>query len=234
MNKPIKLSLLVVSALVISLSLEAYGETLLESPKGEMTITDSPKKGVTNFTCLARRKCVAKTPAHWWVGTRGGLVRLNKDTFAVERVYTPADGLAGTPVTALAADGDVLWVGTFYGISQLDTKTDTIRTLWAPGYDWRFEFDDSRQHVWALSRHTVLLFEKSSGDVRTFELGENVVCVQREGSTLWTITRTGGSDCLLTRLETTTGEKITQSLELPDNANTRKLIVGEHELLSLA
>jgi len=174
--------------------------------------------------------CIVKTPGHWWVGSLGGLVRLDETTLEPQRVYGPADGLAGTRVTALAVEGDVLWVGTDGGVSRLNTKTGEIRTTYAKGYEWRFEFDKSDQCLWALSNYMVIRFDKNSDRPRVFSPSERYSSVVRDGKTLWAMTYDDSREYRLTCLNTATGVKKTTTVKLGELWGSVPLSVAKDDL----
>jgi len=198
-----------------------------------METTKVPLKGVENFTCLKAMSCIAKTPGHWWVGTQGGLVRLDEKTLTPERVYLPVDGLAGTRIWNLTVDGDAIWVGALGGVSRLDTKTDEIRTVRTDGYRWCFDFDKAGNRLWALSTTMVLCFDKNSDRPRVFALPSHTSDVVREGDALWSVTRKGDGKDQLRRLDTATGATKTRTgLDNPAAplAGPDELFVGKDNL----
>lgn len=230
MDERSKLSTLMVLVFLLILIHRSNAEMSARERHDDWIEISQPKKGVTNFTCLERKNCIAKTPAHWWVGTDGGLVRLNEETLGVERIYTTADGLSGTRVVDLAYDGDELWVGAYHGISRIDPDTDTIRTMASRGGFWRFELDDSTGDVWALSREEVLLYEKGSNRTASFVLGEDTVNVWREEKVLWAVARRNRTDYELIRWDCESEEITTHSLQSPDAGYIGRLIIGKREL----
>jgi len=189
------------------------------------------RNGVTNFTRLADKLCVARTPGRWWIGTLGGLVELDEESFHVRRVHTPAEGLVGTRVLNIAADGDILWVGTTAGISRLDTETGDILNIPALTYRRGFEFEKGQGYIWALSNDSAVCCESSSGRYRRFPLGDGIGEVVREGTTLW-----GAGDGHIIRLDTATGRKMAGEWSIPGPAATRlqRLFLGPREIWALA
>jgi hypothetical protein len=63
------------------------------------------------------RACVPLTGGDTLVGTAGGLVRIDPAGL-VRRVWTASDGLPGTRIDALIADGERVWVGTDAGVAE--------------------------------------------------------------------------------------------------------------------
>jgi len=204
-----------------------------EPPQPRVQVIAAPRKGITSFTCLEQKLCVARAADSWWVGTWGGLVRLNETTLAVQRVYTPADGLAGTPVLALATVGNALWVATTEGISRLDLKSGEIRSVYAGQYQWRLERDEPKKQVWALSGPMAIRFDEAMDKTWAFQLSERFASVAREGDTLWAIGHEKRQKYPLTRLDTTTGATKTESVDLGDSYHLAKFIVGPHDLWCL-
>lgn len=186
--------------------------------------------GVVNFTCLKSTRCVAKTAGHSWIGTLGGLVRLDDKALEPERVYTSADGLAGTRVTALGADGETLWIGTDGGVSQLDEETEAIRTARAEGFRWRFEFDRSSHELWAISHVSALCFPERLDKARLFLLSDRASSIAREGRTLWWMTWMKDDTYRLTRLDTASGARKTTELTASELRGPTRLVVGSRHL----
>jgi len=78
-----------------------------------------PAQARTVFTNTDEvRACLPLASGDTLVGTGGGLVRVDADGLA-RRVWTASDGLPGTRIDALVADGDRVWVGTDAGVAQL-------------------------------------------------------------------------------------------------------------------
>lgn len=63
------------------------------------------------------RACVPLPGGDTLAGTAGGLVRLDA-AGAVRRVWTASDGLPGTRIDAVVADGERVWVGTDAGVAE--------------------------------------------------------------------------------------------------------------------
>ena len=81
--------------------------------------TTAPAGARTVFTNTDEvRACLPVAGGDTLVGTGGGLVRVDA-AGAVQQVWTASDGLPGTRVDALVADGDRVWVGTDAGVAQL-------------------------------------------------------------------------------------------------------------------
>jgi hypothetical protein len=64
------------------------------------------------------RACLPLGGGDTLAGTAGGLVRLDAAGLA-QRVWTASDGLPGTRIDALVADGERIWVGTDAGVAEL-------------------------------------------------------------------------------------------------------------------
>jgi len=78
----------------------------------------SPAQARTVFTNTDEvRACLPMAGGDTLVGTGGGLVQVDADGLA-RHVWTASDGLPGTRVDALVADGDRVWVGTDAGIAR--------------------------------------------------------------------------------------------------------------------
>ena len=64
-----------------------------------------------------------------WIGTDNGLSRYDKKTGKIDN-FTKNDGLADNDVSAVAVDGDFIWVGTKWsGISRYDKTVNTWQTF---------------------------------------------------------------------------------------------------------
>lgn len=83
------------------------------------------------------RACLPLADGGVLVGTGGGLVRLGADGTR-RAVWTAADGLPGTRVELLAADGDGFWLGADDGGARLALAGDrlTVTQTWR-GRSWR-------------------------------------------------------------------------------------------------
>ena len=63
------------------------------------------------------RACLPLTGGDALAGTAGGLVQVDPAGVA-RRVWTASDGLPGTRIDALVADGERVWVGTDGGVAE--------------------------------------------------------------------------------------------------------------------
>ena len=187
-----------------------------------------PLAGVTNFTCTRDIRCLAKTSRHWWVGTSGGLARLNAETFALERLYTPADGLAGTVVISLLADGDALWVGCLGGVSRIAEDASTVRTVFHDRYRWHLDLDPSTGHVWAIYLDAVIRLDRGLERVVKYQLGKAICAAAREGKVLWVIRAVTGHErpCRVIRLDMETGQRQERHVQMPDFLGHLRLTIG--------
>lgn len=89
----------------IPAALAALGMTTLAQARTVFTNTDEV------------RACLPLAGGDTLVGTGGGLVRVDADGLS-RHVWTASDGLPGTRIDALVADGDRVWVGTDAGVAQ--------------------------------------------------------------------------------------------------------------------
>lgn len=64
------------------------------------------------------RACLPLAGGDTLAGTAGGLVRVDPAGLPL-RVWTASDGLPGTRIDALIADGERVWVGTDGGVAEL-------------------------------------------------------------------------------------------------------------------
>ncbi|HEU4732499.1 MAG TPA: hypothetical protein VFT22_31605, partial [Kofleriaceae bacterium] len=81
-------------------------------------MTATARAGVVFTSTDEVRACLPLPGGDTLVGTGGGLVRVDPAGLP-RRVWTASDGLPGTRIDALVADGDHLWVGTDAGIAEL-------------------------------------------------------------------------------------------------------------------
>jgi len=83
-----------------------------------MLAMTAPAAARTVFTSTDEvRACVPLAGGDTLVGTGGGLVRADAAGVA-RQVWTASDGLPGTRIDALVADGDRVWVGTDGGVAE--------------------------------------------------------------------------------------------------------------------
>ena len=194
------------TVLVVSLGpFTRAGEAPFGEERSSQAEAAAPRPGVVNYTCLKDATCIAQTPGHWWIGTLGGLACLDERSLRLKRLYSPADGLAGTPVTALLAEGATVWVATEDGISRLDTKTGQMRRAAAEGYHWRLEWDEAGDAGWAVSEETAVRFTKAMDQIRIFRLPRSGYRTIREQANLWTIRDEGFGNYRLIRVDTAAG-----------------------------
>jgi hypothetical protein len=79
----------------------------------------APAEARTVFTSTDEvRACLPLPGGDTLAGTGGGLVRIDAAGVA-QRVWTASDGLPGTRIDALVADGDGVWIGTDAGVARL-------------------------------------------------------------------------------------------------------------------
>jgi len=77
-----------------------------------------PARAAAVFTSTDEvRACLPLAGGDALVGTAGGLVRTDPDG-AARQVWTASDGLPGTRIDALVADGDHIWIGTEAGVAE--------------------------------------------------------------------------------------------------------------------
>ena len=73
-----------------------------------------------------------------WLGTEGGLVKVDRDNRQILKVYTMADGLINNKIVDIERSGDYLWVACQHeGISRLNLNTEQWR-----GYDVKSGLSD--------------------------------------------------------------------------------------------
>lgn len=95
------------------------GAATLGAALGAIIALTAPAQARTVYTNTDEvRTCLPLAGGDTLVGTGGGLVRVDA-TGAVRQVWTASDGLPGTRIDALVADGDRVWIGTDAGVAQL-------------------------------------------------------------------------------------------------------------------
>ena len=107
-----------------------------------------------------------------WVGTDGGLFRLDRQRGEVQ-FHAIALGLAATPdrtvqVWAMAEDGDgTLWIGTRYGLVRRRASGETVQYRIAPqaatDHVWALLFDPERR-LWMGHSSGLLIFRPGPAD----------------------------------------------------------------------
>ena len=149
-----------------------------------VAIYDSAGNPVTRVALGAAATSMTTLGGALWVGTPNGVYRVDSQGFAVSHLSCDQDlefeaKLRGsdtyTPdnrVGALAAQGDILWIGTHRDIRALDTKANQLRIFShdelgdASEHRWdRFLFDGRYVWVDTLERQTrgCLRFDPASG-----------------------------------------------------------------------
>jgi len=115
------------SSLELRLSGNTTREVLIPSNatirSAEVEISGLNLKGGAILTCIEDVTCIIydRYSDLFWYGTYGGLVRYDASTGSVI-AYTTTDGLSCPWVTCLAADNEVVYVGTKYGGVSLFLK----------------------------------------------------------------------------------------------------------------
>ena len=118
---------------------------------------------VTRILLNREVACLLAAPPHLWVGTHDGLFRIEPGQ------WVPVRAALGS-VSALAREGDQIWIGTRDGVSVLNRNTLSLRTftieqlgLKQPSAILRFAFDGGQ--VWADNEQEGLLRYDRAGDV---------------------------------------------------------------------
>ncbi|GAB4281123.1 MAG: hypothetical protein Kow0029_26090 [Candidatus Rifleibacteriota bacterium] len=120
------------SGIIRPVSCAAFdGKSLwLGSSKGVLNLTTPIEKlfseSVSNFINYTtvhglpsnRINAIIAHKGDIWVGTEAGLARISSDKI---QTVAPADGSIVPPIRALAASGDILWLGTEKGIQFINT-----------------------------------------------------------------------------------------------------------------
>lgn len=80
-------------------------------------------KPVVNYTCTQYPTCMRALGESLYIGTKGGLVELDRQTKVFRRLYTTADALPALYISALGGDNQWLIVGTSSGGVARDRLT---------------------------------------------------------------------------------------------------------------
>jgi len=101
-----------------------------------------------------------------WIGTAGGLVRMDDDGL---RVFTPEDGLPGNFIIALHEDSEGrVWVGTGFGLAgSLGERFEAISLLHLDEamYVYGIHTDPQRDSLWLATDRGLIRFDPASGDM---------------------------------------------------------------------
>ena len=167
--------------------------TLAGTPGPHAVKTFGPEDGWPGH---AVRAVAAGKDGSVWIATREGLFLWQGNAFVA---YQPADGLAGANTQSLLIDahgeGDV-WVGTSYGVQQLDTVSMT-RFSEGDGLDKGLIAriaSTADSNVWFIAASTTAGFKLSRFDGRQIDKlsatdglpgnNPNTLCTDRDGSLL--------------------------------------------------
>lgn len=114
--------------------------------------------------------CVTVNGNQVWAGTAHGLALIENGR--LKKVFTPADGLAGSAVMSVAVDkqtGDV-WIGTFGGLSRYSAGTFTNYTNLTSGLanDLVYNVVMQGKYVWAATAAGLSRLDTDTGDWSIF------------------------------------------------------------------
>lgn len=86
--------------------------------------------GIKQFPLQASIKSFTDTPdSLLWIGSTVGLIKFNKTTKELSRIFTTRDGLSNQYVYAAVKDGQYLWLSTNAGINRFDLSTFSIKNF---------------------------------------------------------------------------------------------------------
>lgn len=81
-----------------------------------------------DFSYQATIKCFTETDnTYLFIGSTSGLMRFNKKTAAVEKIYTTANGLSNQYIYGVLPDSNSLWLSTNAGINRLQLSNEYIK-----------------------------------------------------------------------------------------------------------
>jgi ligand-binding sensor domain-containing protein len=85
---------------------------------------------IKQFPLQASIKCFTDTPdSLLWIGSTVGLIRFNKNTVQLSRIFTTRDGLSNQYIYAAVKDGQYLWLSTNAGINRFDLSTFSVKNF---------------------------------------------------------------------------------------------------------
>ena len=85
-----------------------------------------------DFPYQASIKCYAETKdSILWIGTTIGLMKYNKKSKQINKIYTTNDGLSNQYIYGIIPDKEDLWLSTNGGISRLNTISNEIKNFTA-------------------------------------------------------------------------------------------------------
>lgn len=118
---------------VVDVKEDPWGRPWIATLQGGVSVYDPRRERFTTYTRahgLPSNRVIAVLPERdgVWVGTAGGLVRLEPRRvgrraprrYRLTALFTTADGLPDDYVQALSREGETLWVGTFRGLAALE------------------------------------------------------------------------------------------------------------------
>lgn len=97
---------------------------------GMYTLQNDSLLLIKQFPMQATIKCFMDTPdSLLWIGSTVGLMRFNKTTASITRIYTTADGLNNQYIYGVVQDNDYLWLSSNAGISRFQPVTGMVKTF---------------------------------------------------------------------------------------------------------
>ncbi|MCB1061277.1 MAG: hypothetical protein KDB65_13730 [Calditrichaeota bacterium] len=134
---------------------------------------------------------------HVWIATADGLLSYFPKKRTWKR-YDVQDGLPSQRVTALAAQGETLWIGTDDGLAVMNTQTNSIDRVANTTFELAGVTDLVAQDsvVWVATGLGLYSVNPDSRDVTSLEMGPGLVANEVTGlsvfgNTLWAATRDG-------------------------------------------
>lgn len=85
-----------------------------------------------DFSYQATIKCFSETDGRYlYIGSTSGLMKFNKKTSLIEKIYTTSDGLSNQYIYGVLPDSNALWLSTNAGINRLQLNNESIKNFTA-------------------------------------------------------------------------------------------------------
>ena len=116
-----------------------------------------------------------------WLGTRNGLVRMNKRTGKFKTFFLPDESQRIIYTLFVSKDG-TLWIGTDGGLSYFNPKTETFYT-YNNKNTWLIDEDGSKKKMPGYSVKAII--EDRNGDLLIGTWSSGLMCFHRGGNTFY-------------------------------------------------
>ena len=193
-----------------TLWLASYLDGLVKFDKHSGTITryanNSPE--LSNNTSSNKAMSIARDSKNRiWVGTNGAGVQvfdINSSKYVAQYMFQEADssGIANNWVNCVKRDGDLMWIGTYGGVSSVDLLTNRITTYRTkngilPGNIVLAIAKDRRGYMWFGTTEGLACYNPKTGKSVHYStidgLAGNVICgiLEDAKGNLWISTHSG-------------------------------------------